>query len=63
MASTSIDRTSAPSANCPVSNGIHPDNVSLLPDVMNGPATDPWYVVIIGVTPGVYHDWLVCNFI
>lgn len=60
---TPTDRASVPSPDGPVSDGIHPDDVALLPEIIDGPSIDSWYAVIVGVTPGVYHDWLVCNFI
>jgi len=58
--STPIVPASGASSDSPVSDGIHPDDVALLPEIIDGPAIDTWYTIIVGVTPGVYHDWLVC---
>jgi hypothetical protein len=47
-----------PSLDSRVSDGIHPDDIAQLPEIIDGLAIDTWYTVIVGVSPGVYHDWL-----
>ena len=34
-----------------------------VPGFVNGPAIDTWYMVVVGVTLGVYHNWLVHHFL